>query len=435
MEEQENIKIELRCEEVQEIMEALPSWILRWGITIIAVVLSGLLLGSYFFKYPDSLNAPIVVTSSAPPIELNARATGKIESLLVHDKQSVEIGERLAIIESSANFQDILKLNKIFQAWQLGNVSTTSFYKELKRNTFRLGDVQSAYSAFLDALQNRIIYDKTDYFNKKIALKKQQASKYIELDSNRKNEYMLHKKQSEISKKIYLRDSVLFAKKIKTGEEFDNARKSYLQSRQNQLNDIRAQKEVQIQKLQEKEVLLDLVLRFRETHDKSILELSKATILLDDAIKQWKRNYIVTSPIPGYVNMMGIWDKNQSVIAGDLIMVIMPKNPNHSIGKAKFPAAGAGKIQIGQRAIIRLNNYPDEEFGFVEGIVSCISDIPDKDGNYIIDIKFPWGLKTNYGKMLPQTKQILGNVQIIIKDKRLIENLVKPIEKIFKNRI
>ena len=435
MEEQENIKIELRCEEVQEIMEALPSWILRWGITIIAVVLSGLLLGSYFFRYPDSLNAPIVVTSSAPPIELNARATGKIENLLVHDKQSVEIGERLAIIESSANFQDILKLNKIFQAWQLGNVSTTSFYKELKRNTFRLGDVQSAYSAFLDALQNRIIYDKTDYFNKKIALKKQQASKYIELDSNRKNEYMLHKKQSEISKKIYLRDSVLFAKKIKTGEEFDNARKSYLQSRQNQLNDIRAQKEVQIQKLQEKEVLLDLVLRFRETHDKSILELSKATILLDDAIKQWKRNYIVTSPISGYVNMMGIWDKNQSVIAGDLIMVIMPKNPNHSIGKAKFPAAGAGKIQIGQRAIIRLNNYPDEEFGFVEGIVSCISDIPDKDGNYIIDIKFPWGLKTNYGKMLPQTKQILGNVQIIIKDKRLIENLVKPIEKIFKNRI
>ena len=246
---------------------------------------------------------------------------------------------------------------------------------------------------------------------------------------------MLHKKQSEISKKIYLRDSVLFAKKIKTGEEFDNAQKSYLQSRQNQLNDIRAQKEVQIQKLQEKEVLLDLVLRFRETHDKSILELSKATILLDDAIKQWKRNYIVTSPISGYVNMMGIWDKNQSVIAGDLIMVIMPKNPNHSIGKAKFPAAGAGKIQIGQRAIIRLNNYPDEEFGFVEGIVSCISDIPDKDGNYIIDIKFPWGLKTNYGKMLPQTKQILGNVQIIIKDKRLIENLVKPIEKIFKNRI
>ena len=168
MEEQENIKIELRCEEVQEIMEALPSWILRWGITIIAVVLSGLLLGSYFFRYPDSLNAPIVVTSSAPPIELNARATGKIENLLVHDKQSVEIGERLAIIESSANFQDILKLNKIFQAWQLGNVSTTSFYKELKRNTFRLGDVQSAYSAFLDALQNRIIYDKTDYFNKKI---------------------------------------------------------------------------------------------------------------------------------------------------------------------------------------------------------------------------------------------------------------------------
>lgn len=246
---------------------------------------------------------------------------------------------------------------------------------------------------------------------------------------------MLHKKQLDISKSIYLRDSALFAKNIKTGEEFDNSRHSYLQSHQSQLNDISAQKEVQIQKLQEKEILLDLEQQYRETLDKSILDLSKAADQLENAIKLWQKTYVVVSPISGYINMMGIWNKNQNVTTGDLIMVVIPKTATKSIGKAKFPAIGAGKIQIGQRVITRLNNYPDDEFGIIEGIVSNISDIPDKDGNYIVEIKFPQNLITNYGKKLPQTKQILGNAQIVIKDKRLIENFIQPLEKIFRNRI
>ena len=190
-----------------------------------------------------------------------------------------------------------------------------------------------------------------------------------------------------------------------------------------------------MQKLQDREVMLDLEQQYKETHEKSILELNRAADQLGNAIKLWQKNYLIVAPIAGYVNMMSVWSKNQNVTAGELIMIVMPKTPTESIGKAKFPALGAGKIQINQRVITRLNNYPDEEFGFIEGIVSNISDIPDKDGNYIVEIKFPNHLRTNYGKNLPQTKQILGNAQIIIKDKRLIENFIQPLEKIFKNKI
>lgn len=430
-----NFKIELRSEEVQELMGKIPSWILRWGIAIIAVVLLGLLVGTYFFEYPDTLTAPIVITSSTPPVELNANATGKLETLFVKDKQEVKQGDYLGIIENSVNSEDIRKLNIIFQDWKSQKLSICHFYGVLKKSTFRLGEIQTAYSVFLDVLHNYVFYHETNYYPKKISLKRSQVAKQLELDSNRKNEYVLHQKQSDISRSIYLRDSVLFAKKIKTGEEFDIARHSYLQSHQVQLNDINAQKEVQIKNLQEEEILLDLEQQYRETHDKNILDLSKATNQLENAIKLWQKTYVVVSPISGYVNMMGIWNKNQNVTAGELIMIVVPKTPTESIGKAKFPAIGAGKIQIGQRVITRLNNYPEEEFGFIEGIVSNISDIPDKEGNYIVEIKFPDNLRTNYGKNLPQSKQILGNAQIIIKDKRLIENFIQPLEKIFRNRI
>lgn len=430
-----NSKIELRSEEVQEIMGQIPSWILRWGITVIGMVLFGLFLGSYFFKYPDILIAPVVITSSSTPVELNAYATGKLENLFVHDKQNVQAGEYLAIIENNANSQDVLMLNKTFQEWQFKNLSSSLLYEKLKQHTFRLGDVQPSYSSFIEALQYYILYTKTNYYPQKLALKKNQLSKQIELDSNRKREYTLHARQADISKNIYLRDSALFAKKIKTGEEFDNSRYAYLQSHQTQLNDIRTQKEVQMQKLQDREVMLDLEQRYKETNEKSVLELSRAADQLENAIKLWQKTYVIVTPISGYVNMMSVWSKNQNVTVGELIMIVMPKPPVESIGKAKFPAIGAGKIQIGQRVITRLNNYPDEEFGFIEGIVSNISDIPDKDGNYIVEIKYPNNLRTSCGKNLPQTKQILGNAQILIKDKRLIENFIQPFEKIFRNKI
>ena len=144
------------------------------------------------------------------------------------------------------------------------------------------------------------------------------------MDSNRKNEYVLHQKQSEIAKSIYLRDSTLFARKIKTGAELDNALYSYLQTHQVQLNDISAQKEEQIKKLQESEILLDLEQQYRETYDKSILDLNKAATQFEDAIKLWQKTYVVISPISGYVNMMGIWNKNQNVTTGELVMIVMP---------------------------------------------------------------------------------------------------------------
>ena len=280
-------------------MGQIPSWILQWGITVIAIVLFGLLLGSYFFKYPDTLIAPVVITSSSTPVELNAYATGKLENLFVRDKQNVQAGDYLAIIENNANSQDVLMLNKIFQKWQSKNLSSSLLYKKLKGYTLRLGDVQLPYSGFMEALQYYILYTKTNYYPQKLALKQNQLSKQVELDLNRKHEYILHAQQADISKNIYLRDSALFAKKIKTGEEFDNSRYTYLQSHQTQLNDIRTQKEVQMQKLQDREVMLDLEQQYKETHEKSILELNRAADQLGNAIKLWQKNYLIVAPIAG----------------------------------------------------------------------------------------------------------------------------------------
>lgn len=86
-----------------------------------------------------------------------------------------------------------------------------------------------------------------------------------------------------------------------------------------------------------------------------------------------------------------------------------------------------GKVKVGQRAIIRLPAFPEQEFGFVEGRVSSISPVPDADGNYILEITLPYGMRTTYGETLPLIKEIKGNVSVVTQERSLLRKIIKKV--------
>ena len=53
-----------------------PKWIIRWGIVVIFLVVMVLLAGSYYYKYPDIINARVTIVSENPPISVVARSDG-----------------------------------------------------------------------------------------------------------------------------------------------------------------------------------------------------------------------------------------------------------------------------------------------------------------------------------------------------------------------
>ncbi|MDR0891424.1 MAG: HlyD family secretion protein, partial [Mediterranea sp.] len=57
-------RIELRSEEFQEVLGGVPPWILRWGITAVAVVMGVLIAGSAVFRYPDTIAATLTLTGT-----------------------------------------------------------------------------------------------------------------------------------------------------------------------------------------------------------------------------------------------------------------------------------------------------------------------------------------------------------------------------------
>ena len=127
---------------------------------------------------------------------------------------------------------------------------------------------------------------------------------------------------------------------------------------------------------------------------------------------------------------MKVWSRNQNVKLGETVFIIQPSDSSNVLGKALLPLQGSGKVHIGQRVHIRLNNYPDQEFGYVKGLVKSISPAPTEEDVYIVEICLPDGLKTNYGRQLPVSQELKGTVDIILADRNLLERLLAPLKRV-----
>lgn len=426
----ENKQIELRSEEVQEIMGQVPPWILRWGITVMAGLLALAFGLCWFFKYPQSLEAEVTLTTSTPPAELHVRSSGQLAFVAVTDKQLVKAGGVLAMIRNTADFRDMNELEILYKGWKSGEITVDSLYTALARNDWNTGECQSALVVFRQSLENYLDYQRQNYYPRKIALKKEEKARRKDMERHRVEELELGKEQAMVARRIYLRDSILSSKDIGAEEDHDQALQAYLQSRKDVLGNLQAQKEMDMQRIQDRETVLDLEHQYETTSTECRQALWAAGEQLETQLKAWEEKYVLRSPMDGRVNLMGIWTGNQYVESGELAFIILPENPETPIGKAMLPAAGAGNVKTGQRVHVRLDNFPDTEYGFLNGKVSRVSEIPDEESRYFVEIEFPNGLTTNYGKILPIAKQMVGTAQIIIKDKRLIETFLEPIDKI-----
>jgi len=145
-------KIELRSEEVQDILGTPPRWIVRWGITVMIFVLAVLIAGSYFYKYPDIITSRITILSENPPAHIVARSSGKIDNLFVHNNQTVKSGELLAVIDNTANHYDayrlLNKLDSVFGIFQ----DPSGFVDVSFTEEYSLGQYQSYFSSFENQL-------------------------------------------------------------------------------------------------------------------------------------------------------------------------------------------------------------------------------------------------------------------------------------------
>ena len=108
------------------------------------------------------------------------------------------------------------------------------------------------------------------------------------------------------------------------------------------------------------------------------------------------------------------------------------------MGKALLPAERSGKVKIGQTVNVSFDNFPNNEFGIVKGVIKNISLVPseiEKKKIYIVEILLPKGLITSYNKELPYLLEMEGKAEIITDDLSLLERFLLPIKKVLKENL
>jgi len=425
MEEIEEIKADesLKSEEVQSIIDRMPTHWAKYVSLITTFLISLIIISGFLISYPDTVDGQISVTSSIAPVRIVTNTSGRLH-LLKENKSLLKAGDVIAYIESGAKYEDILLIDSLLKRYEHDpeNVGMLPF-------SIESGDLATAWSSFVMActeykrIKNSDIYSTMrQILNRQILSDKSAVKNMDEVLSLKKQIMFGSAEQLEKDEKLL---SILaitedqFAEKLQLHlskeESYVNLQGS-IQAKNSDIN----KNTLEIQRI---------VLEEKETKEKAMSDLLSATNNLTNMVRLWKEKYLLTTYLDGELEYMGFWRENSVVSSGQEIFIIIPQD-NDIVGEVMIPSVGAGKVEVGQTANVKINKFPYDEYGLLKGRVETISRISNKietrEGMveaYQVIISFPDGFKSNYGIYLPLDFESKGTVEIITKPKRLIARL------------
>lgn len=425
------------CEEVQEIMGRKPAWILRWGITIIVLIATAIILGSYYIKYPDTITASITLTSNNPPSDLAARVSGILDSVFVKNGEKVTRGQMIALIASTARLEDIEFVEGLLKGNEYCSWNNLNCESLLNRSSvFQLGDLQQDWVEYIAACSEYQDYIKINQIGQKKRLIAEQIKNaeeyYNKLEIQRKTlvESLFYERK-EVE-----RDSILAMHKMISQSEYESTIKTFISKKHSLAGFDASMVNARLNciKLEQQRIELDIQKTSEATeYNREIIQCRDNLL---GKISLWKEQFAIIAPYEGKVSFQNVWGKGQRVSAGEIISSIKPDSVVTIMGRLKVPSSGFGKVNIGQDVNIKLYGFPYLEFGIIKGQIRSISSVPERTSSglyYTVDVILSSGLLSTYHKVIPFVQDMDGTAEIITKDMRFIEQFIMPIRSLFVN--
>ena len=423
--------IELRSDEVNDILKRPPIWIIRWGISVIMFIIVILIVGSIVFKYPDKIVAPIIITSENMPVKILARSSGRLTTFLVNDHESVKRDQLIAVIENTTRLEDYYKVSSLCDSLAITSSEKDEYLISLPfPGSLNLGELQEEYTSLAESVNEYRTFLRNNYHRRKMERIRSQIFYQKMQISTATRQVSISLEESKLSCKIWERDSTLFARNAISATEMEQSKKGWLnsvqqlESQKSNLNDLRIAME------QAEQSIFDL----EEERSKSTQEFNRIIKTKLDNLRasmaSWEKSYLLRSPIKGRVSLSRFWDVNQNIHTGDVIATIIPEGETKILGKIFMPVSGAGKVKRGQRVNIKIDNYPFLEYGMLTDTVERISEVPvviDNKNVYVVTVQFPRKLVTGYKIELPGNEEMTGIAEIITKDVSILKRIIYPV--------
>ncbi len=429
----ENIDhIELRSDEVKDILTRPPHALVRYGTTVICSVLLLLFIGSFFFRYPDIIRGEVVVTTENPPAWIVAKATGRIKELYIADKNTVSQGDLIAVIDNPAITNDVKRAKQLLIERTLVSDSLITIPSELVSETYELGELQSAFSSFAKAAINYQNFESLNLIKQDELALQTQLSGRQNYAANLQKQLTLKEQELTLAKSLYDRDKELYQKGVIAKSEFETTEQNYLNLQQilRQLEGSIVAEQIENSKL--KSSASKLTVEYLQDRNNKFQDLSTSYRELMAEIENWEQKYLLISPQAGIITFNTVWSRNQVVNIGDKVFVVVSKEPGALIGKLDAPLSGSGKIKVGQLVNIKVAGYPYLEYGMLQGNVQNISLV--SSGNYYtVEISFSHKLISTTGANFEFTGELKGVAEVVTEDRSLALRILAPLRYLLRN--
>lgn len=99
---------DLHSEEVQELMGAVPSWIQRWGISLVALILIAAIILCNYISLPQKSKIALYPIPTDNVVVISTTQDGEITSLLVKNNEPIIAGDTILIYKSSTGAESII---------------------------------------------------------------------------------------------------------------------------------------------------------------------------------------------------------------------------------------------------------------------------------------------------------------------------------------
>jgi len=407
----------LRSEAMNEIISRNPGFISKWALLILFTILCLLTSMTWFIHYPDVIRTRASLIATNAPKTVITRQDGRLIRLFVHNGQYVLSGDILAFIESTANHEQIIHLNRLLDSTiiDLQKNNTQYVVTRFSGTIEQLGELQQVYQQFIASFQQFADYLQDGYYLKRKVVLAEDLGYLVKSKSILQQQKELILKDLKLSEEGYKANEQLLRDKVISKQD-DRSEQSKLLNKQLNIPQINA-------------TLLNNETQQREKQ-KEITELEHSisiqkTIFLQEAqtlkstLEEWEKKYIIRAPVSGKLTFLSPLQENEFMKSGQSLGFVAPVNSKY-YAEVTIPQYNFGKTDTNQVVQLRFDAYPYQEYGFVTGRLKYISEIPS-DSGFVAHVQIPFGLITNQKKEIKYREGLKAEALIITKDMRLTE--------------
>ncbi|OWK68654.1 HlyD family secretion protein [Pedobacter sp. AJM] len=426
-----------RTEEVQHIIERMPTRFGFWISIIVLFLFILIFVFGWLVRYPDVVTGEISINTTNSPLKLISNSSGKLKLSRINSADQVKEGQILAYIENPTNPKTLFYIDSLLKRSNLNTDEILAVKNKLPRNA-SLGELNVKYYAFVRSLQELLNFKEDKLLESQTINFANVLNEQKEAVSTSNSRVEMAKNNLLYANKFYKRDSLLFTKKVISEAELDKSQLNYLSSKdglESAINNLINSKQ-NAQQTESKIQELNIQKPEKERELRMIL-VSAYNDLVDN-IKTWEQKYVFKAPFSGKVQFLKFYKENQFVQSSEEVFKILPKEEK-VFGQVILPARGTGKIKIGQEVIIKLDNYPYMEYGSITGKIRSISLTTNTTRTeksdietYMVVVDFPHQLETNYGTKLDFRAEAKGSAEIITNDRRLIHRFFDNLKYVLK---